>query len=76
MKKMIFGLSLYTGGLVFSGLIYAYVAATPYVFNGLTGLLASFYGTKMLIPFVISITAMLIGLCIMGIEAYKKSDSK
>ncbi len=73
MKKMVFGISVAIVGLVFSTLIFAYVSSTPYVYNDSNGLLASFLGTNMLIPFIASVMVLTTGLCIIGIEAYKKS---
>ena len=71
---MIFGELLTVVGLVFAGFSFIYAAANPWNWNGIDGLLGSFLGTHMLIPFVISMAVMLTGLTICFFEAYRKDE--
>lgn len=72
MKKTIFGGLIALIGLVFSVSAFICAAINPCDYNGITGLLGSFLGTDMLIPFIISTIVMLVGLTICGNEAYRK----
>lgn len=70
MKKLLFGIMVAIIGLVFSSFCFMYAAINPWNYDGITGLLGSFLGTSMLIPFIISIGVMGIGLFICWYEAY------
>lgn len=70
--RMVFGVLLTIIGLVYSSFSFIYAAMNPYIWNGIDGLLGSFLGTHMLIPFVIGIAVMLVGLIICFREAYRE----
>lgn len=69
---MTFGVLLTVVGFVFSGFSFIYAANNPWNWNGIDGLLGSFLGTRMLIPFIISMAVMIAGLSICFFEAYRK----
>ena len=71
---MVFGVLLSVIGLVFSASSFIYAALNPWVYDGITGLLGSFLGTHMLIPFIISTLVMLAGLAICFRMAFIKGD--
>jgi hypothetical protein len=71
-SKMVFGVLLTIIGLVFSAFSFIWAALNPWDWNGISGLLGSFLGTDMLIPFVIGTIVMLIGLWICFMEAFRK----
>jgi sterol desaturase/sphingolipid hydroxylase (fatty acid hydroxylase superfamily) len=71
-SKMVFGVLLTIIGLVFSAFSFIWAALNPWEWNGISGLLGSFLGTHMLIPFVIGTIVMLIGLLICFKEAFRK----
>ncbi|MDY6020470.1 MAG: hypothetical protein SPI70_03515 [Oscillospiraceae bacterium] len=73
-KKMVVGVLLSVIGLVFSAFAFIYAALNPWNYNGITGLLGSFLGTHMLIPFIISTLVMLAGLAICFWRAFTKED--
>lgn len=72
MKKIVFGTLIAIIGLVFSTFSFVYAAFNPWDYNGISGLMGSFLGTNMLIPFIISVVVMLIGLIIVWFEAYRR----
>ena len=71
-NKMVFGVLVTVIGLVFSAFSFIYAALNPWNWNGIGGLLGSFLGTHMLIPFIIGMGIMIAGLVICFIEAYRK----
>jgi len=71
-SKMICGILVTLIGLVFSAFSFIYTALTPWNWNGIDGLLGSFLGTHMLVPFIISTAVMLAGLVLCFITAYRK----
>ncbi|MDR9756867.1 MAG: hypothetical protein WBJ83_00595 [Thermacetogeniaceae bacterium] len=73
-NKMIFGVLITVVGLVFSAFSFIYAALNPWDYNGITGLLGSFLGTHMLIPFIIATIVMCIGIMICFWEAYRKYE--
>ena len=72
MKKIIFGSLITFIGVILSACCFSYAAEHPWSYNGIDGLLGSFLGTQMLIPFIIGCVATLIGLTICFIESYIK----
>ncbi|MDD3429881.1 MAG: hypothetical protein PHG02_07750 [Oscillospiraceae bacterium] len=72
MKKIIFGVLLTITGLIFAAFSFIYAALNPWDYNGIGGLMGSFLGTQMLGPFIISVLILVIGLAIVGFEAYNK----
>ena len=72
MKKTIFGALITIIGLVFATFSFVYAAINPWDYNGISGLMGSFLGTNMLIPFIISVVVLLIGLVIVWFEAYRR----
>lgn len=74
MKKMIFGILVASIGLIYSAFCFVYVAMNPWNYNGIDGLLGSFLGTKMLIPFIIAVIVMCVGVAICAFEAYRKDE--
>ena len=71
-NKMIFGVMVTVIGLVFSAFSFIYAALNPWNWNGIDGLLGSFLGTHMLLPFLIGTAAMIAGLVLCFKEAYRK----
>ncbi|MGM9662021.1 MAG: hypothetical protein ACI3WR_02890 [Oscillospiraceae bacterium] len=71
-NKMVLGVLITLIGLVFSSFSFIYAAMNRWVSNGIGGLLGSFLGTHLLIPFIIATVVMLIGLAICFVEAYRK----
>jgi hypothetical protein len=71
-SKIVFGVLLTIIGFVFSAFSFIWAALNPWDWNGISGLLGSFLGTNMLIPFVIGTIVMLIGLLICFVEAFHK----
>ena len=71
-NKMLFGVLITTIGLVFSAFSFIYAAMNPWEWNGIGGLLGSFLGTHMLIPFVIGMLIMIVGIVLCFMEAYRK----
>lgn len=71
-NKMMFGALVTIIGLVFSGFSFIYAAMNPWNWNGIDGLLGSFLGTHMLIPFILGVAVMIVGLVICFREAYPK----
>lgn len=69
-NKMVFGVLITVIGLVFSAFSFIYAALNPWNWNGIDGLLGSFLGTHMLIPFIIGTVVMIAGLFICFKEAY------
>ena len=72
MKRFIFGILLAVIGLVFSSFSFVWAAVNPWTYNGNDGLLGSFLGTGMLVPFVLTMIVMAIGILICACEAYRK----
>ena len=68
--KMIFGALVTIIGLVFSGFSFIYAALNPWNYNGIDGLLGSFLGTHMLIPFILGMIILVIGLFLCYKAAY------
>ena len=73
-KKMKFGVLLTVVGLVLSGLFIIYAAMHPWDWNGIRGLLGSLLGTETVLPFLVSMSAMVTGLVICWKEAYRKDE--
>lgn len=71
-NKMVFGALITIIGLVFSAFSFIYAAMNPWTWNDIDGLLGSFLGTHMLIPFIIGVIVMIAGLVICFKEAYRK----
>ena len=71
-NKMVVGVLVTIIGLVFSAFSFIYAALNPWNWNGIDGLLGSFLGTHMLVPFTIGMTVMIAGLVICFKEAYRK----
>ena len=71
-NKMLFGVLITTIGLVFSAFSFIYAAMNPWEWNGIGGLLGSFLGTHMLIPFIIGMLIMIVGIVLCFMEAYRK----
>ena len=71
-NKMVFGVLITLIGLVFSAFSFIYAALNPWIWNGIDGMLGSFLGTHMLIPFIIGLVVLIIGLIICFREAYLK----
>ncbi len=71
-EKMLFGTLVTIIGLVFSGFSFIYAALNPWNYNGIDGLLGSFLGTHMLIPFVLGMIILVIGLVLCYKAAYGK----
>ena len=72
MKRIIFGTLITIIGLVFTAFTFIYAALNPWSYNGIDGLMGSFLGTQMLVPFIISLIVLVIGLAIVGFEAYRR----
>lgn len=72
MKKIVFSIMLTIIGLIFSAFCFMYASLNPWDYNGVTGLMGSFLGTNMLMPFIISLIVMISGLVISWYEAYKR----
>ena len=73
-KKMVCGIMLTIVGLVFSALCFIYAAMNPWDYDGITGLLGSFLGTRMLTPFIFSTIIMLAGLALCFWIAFQKAE--
>ncbi len=73
-KKMVCGVLLTIIGLIFSAITFIYAALNPWNYNGIDGLLGSFLGTNMLIPFIILMIVMIVGLVYCFLCAYSKKD--
>lgn len=71
-SKMICGVLVTLIGLVFSAFSFIYAALNPWSWNGIDGLLGSFLGTHMLVPFILSTAVMLAGLVLCFVIAYSK----
>lgn len=71
-NKMVLGVLITLIGLVFSAFSFIYAALNPWNYNGIDGLLGSFLGTNMLLPFIIGLAIMVVGLVICFKEAYGK----
>ena len=71
-NKMALGALVTIIGLVFSAFSFIYAAINPCNWNGIGGLLGSFLGTHMLIPFIVGTVVMIIGLVLCFIEVYGK----
>jgi len=71
-NKMAMGALVTIIGLVFSAFSFIYAAINPWNWNGIDGLLGSFLGTHMLIPFIVGTVVMIIGFVICFREAYGK----
>ncbi len=69
---MICGVLVTLIGLVFSAFSFIYAALNPWSWNGIDGLLGSFLGTHMLVPFILSTAVMLAGLVLCFVIAYSK----
>lgn len=72
MKKFVFGIMLTVIGLIYSAFCFIYAVMNPWNYNGIFGLLGAFLGTETLIPFLISMTVLIVGLIICGYEAYRR----
>lgn len=70
MKRFLFGTMLVVIGFLSTSFCFIYAVIHPWVYNGITGLRASFLGTNTGIPFIISIIILIIGLSICFYEAY------
>ena len=72
MKKIIFGVLVIFIGVVLSVCCFTYASQHPWNYKGIDGILGSFLGTQMLIPFIIGIILTVGGLAICFVEAYIK----
>ena len=73
-KKMVCGILLTMTGLVFSALCFVNAVLNPWNYNGIDGLLGSLLGTKTLIPFIASLTVMVLGLVLCFWRAFRKGQ--
>ena len=69
MQKIIFGMLLTFIATLFALCTFIIAALQPWNYNGIGGLLGSFLGTHMLVPFIISMSIMCLGLAICAKEA-------
>lgn len=76
MKKMFFGSLLIFIGLAFSITIFLIAQSKPWDYYGITGLLGSLLGERLIVPFIVSILIILTGLIICYVEAFKKDEIK
>lgn len=72
MKKFVFGIMLTVIGLIYSAFCFIYAVMNPWDYNGISGLQGAFLGTETLIPFLVSMTVIIVGLIICGYEAYRR----
>ena len=70
-NKMVCGVLVTLIVLVFSAFSFIYAALNPWNWNGIDGLLGSFLGTHMLLPFVLGTAVMIVGLVICFVTAYR-----
>lgn len=61
-KKFILGIMLTVLGLIYSAFCFIYAVMNPWVYNGISCLLGASLGTETLIPFLISMTVLIIGI--------------
>nr|WP_302599628.1 hypothetical protein [uncultured Cellulosilyticum sp.] len=70
MKKLIFGICVFLGGLLFSGFSFIYAIMNPGYYNGIGGLTGSLMVNDLFAPFIIALIITIVGLAICGYEAY------
>ena len=72
MKRVIFGSLVTIVGIILSACCFSYAAQHPWSYNGIEGILGSFLGTQMIIPFIVGGVLTVVGLVICFVEAYIK----
>ena len=72
MKRVIFGSLVTIVGIILSVCSFSYAAQHPWSYNGIEGILGSFLGTQMIIPFIVGGVLTVVGLVICFVEAYIK----
>lgn len=72
MKKFIFGIILSGIGFIYSFACFVYAVLNPWTIDGQSGLIVSFRGNDVLIPFLISTLILIIGILICGYEACRQ----
>lgn len=72
MKKFVFGIILSVIGFIYSFACFVYTVLNPCIVNGQSGLIISFRENDVWIPFLISILILVIGILILGYEAYRQ----
>jgi len=72
MKRVIFGSLVTIVGIILSVCCFSYAAQHPWSYNGIEGILGSFLGTQMIIPFIVGGVLTVVGLVICFVEAYIK----
>lgn len=72
MKRFFFGVLLIAIGFPFSLFCFVQAAINPWTYNGISGLMGSFLGTDMLIPFLLSTILVVAGLVVCALEAYRR----
>lgn len=75
-QRTIAGIFISCVGLVLSMFSFIYAVMNPWVVNDIGGLLGSFLGTRMLIPFLIGIVVIIAGLVICFKGMPKRWDRK
>lgn len=70
LKKMIFGMMLFIGGLIGVISLTIVAAFNPWDYNGITGLRGSLLGTGTMSSFIFFCIMELIGTIICGYQAY------
>ncbi len=70
LKKMIFGMMLFLGGLIGVVALLIVTAFNPWSYNGISGLLGSLLGTGTMFSFILFCAMGLIGIGICAYEAY------
>lgn len=76
MKKMFFGSLLILMGLAFCIPIFLTAQSKLWDYNGITGLLGSLLGERLIVPFIVSILIIFTGLIICYVEAFIKGENK
>ena len=74
MKRFIFGAFVFWGGLIFLAFSFMYAIMNPAIYNGIDGFIGSLKYHDLIIPFIISLGATLVGIGICGYEAYGKEQ--
>ncbi len=72
MKRLLFGLLLTVIGLGHSLFCFIWSVKWPHCYRGVDGLLGSLLYHELLAPYLVFSLLMVLGLCICGIEAYRR----
>ena len=72
MQRFFFGLMLPVIGLAYSLLCFIWAVREPWYYNGIEGLLGSFLGNDILVPFLFFSLLMFLGLVICCCEAFRR----